>query len=128
MDSFLLTSEYQEVYRLIPLFFYQRANALTHQASTEYPTVDDFVDDYEMTESTWDNFVGFAYRELGSRTDTTSFVWNPAWTSPVKKELKARMAKHLYGNTGYYRVWLSDDLAVEKARNALHSSDPLTYK
>ena len=52
----------------------------------------------------------------------------PNTEASLKLLLKARMAKQLYGDEGFYVVWNSDDPVVKKALQALKQPNPLTYK
>ncbi len=44
----------------------------------------------------------------------------------LKRLLKARLAKHLFGDEGFYSTWNDGDPMVRKALEVLQLSDPVT--
>lgn len=67
------------------------------------------------------NFIKYAEKTLNVEIDTDGLVRS---RQVIKNRIKAEIARHLFEDNGYYKIYLKDDLDVE---NAIQSFDDSVY-
>ncbi len=119
LDSILLDDYYLKIRQYVPAFVF---DYFAHNGKEfEGMTLEQYLQEYqpspELLERLWDYAV-----ERGVKRDAK------AWKE-VRREItrfvRARFAKHLFGDEGYYSVWNADDRVVQSALKTLHEENPL---
>lgn len=105
----------------IPQFVHRYVEA--HQDDFNY-SLNEFNALYNVPES--------ALQELINYASQKEVAFDKAGFKKAKEEfklaVKARIARKIYGDEGYFSVWNKEDEVVKKALEALHQPNPLTYK
>jgi carboxyl-terminal processing protease len=123
MDTALLSEYYQELRQLAPAFIFRHME----RRAPDYRglMLDDFLSGkYQIPEALFAEFVQFAQKQ-GAALDTRREM---AVKAELKRLLAARVAKHLFGDHGFYVVWNRDDPFVHKALEKLASASPISSK
>lgn len=82
---------------------------------------DSFARNYTITDNVFEEYVAYA-REQGEETQPPT---NARVLAEVKLFLKARIARQLYGDEGFFAVWNSQDDMIREALRVLRADDPL---
>ncbi|RMF20933.1 MAG: S41 family peptidase [Bacteroidetes bacterium] len=119
LDSILLDDYYLKVRQFVPAFVF---DYFAHNGKEfEGMTLDEFAREYQPSAELLDRLWNYAL-ERGVKRD-------PAAWQHVRPEIarfvRARFAKHLFGDEGYYTVWNADDRVVRTALKTLHEENPL---
>jgi len=83
-----------------------------------------FVQQYQVPDKTFDEFVEYVEKQGIVRNEAQLVKCR----SELRHQLKARIAKLLFGDEGLYRVLNDDDPAIEKAVRVLRSGEPVAKK
>jgi carboxyl-terminal processing protease len=89
------------------IFKYYEAN----KANLKYDSVNDFMENFNIPESLYQEFLAFA---AAAEINPSKKVLNKI-EKPVKKYLKARLAKHLFDENALFQVLSSDDPFILEA-------------
>ena len=92
-----------------------------HREQLDY-TLEEFLNKYRVPISTFNNFLDYAYNK-GVEKNNKQLA---KVQRDVRRFIKARMAKHLFGDIGFYKVWQEEDKMIKKALENLRSGKPLT--
>lgn len=118
LDTVLLNDYYAELRQHIPQFIFPYAEA--HKAS--FPNkLENFVNKFQVPETMWNDFLAFAYKN-GAKQNVAELK---SIQEGLKLYLKARLARHLFGDEGFYSVWNQKDEVVRRAVDALEKAYPL---
>lgn len=119
LDTFTLREDYLR-WRQYAAGFMFRYMEQNQELKDRYELAD-FVTSYELPESVFQEYVAYA-REQGEETEVPTI-------SRVRTELdrflKARMARQLFGDEGFFTVWNKNDDMVLEALRILRTDDPL---
>ena len=119
----LLFNEYN--FRLrqhIPTFIYKYIEK--HQSDFNEMDLDAFLDNYLVSDQLWQEFMTFAYENGVDKNESELALVAPT----IKRFLKARIGRKLFGDEGYFSVWNQDDPVVNEALNALKKPMPTATK
>ncbi len=125
LDSSKTTPYFAQLQPTIRTFIYKyhQANKKGPDSGSsimDYKDLDDFVDNFEISDQTYDNFQASINDEKLLILSRSIKDLKPL----TKLYLKARLAKHLYDDTGLYAVLNSEDDVVKKALQILEMPNP----
>lgn len=119
MDSILTNDYYAELRQHIPQFVFRLMEK--QKSSFKSYNLDKFKRSYAPTEAIWNDFLAYA-KSQGVKLNARQ---NEICKTEIKRLIKARMAKHLFGEDGFYTVWNADDEMIKKALALLRKPNPL---
>ncbi|MCB9048676.1 MAG: PDZ domain-containing protein [Lewinellaceae bacterium] len=120
IDTIILNDEYLQLRQHVPQFVF-RYMSETGKGMEEY-TLSSFSRNFEVSDDLLDKFVAYAKGhgvDIGPGGVTDSKM-------EIKRFIKARIAKHLFDDEGFYTVWNKDDKMIKEALKTLEKSTPLT--
>ena len=125
LDSSKTTPYFAQLQPSIRTFIYKyyQANKKgpdSGNTSFDFKDLEDFVDNFEISDQTYDNFQASIENEKLLIQSRSVKDLKPL----TKLYLKARLAKHLYDDNGLYAVLNSDDDVVKKALQILEMPNP----
>jgi carboxyl-terminal processing protease len=118
----LFNEGYLEIRQQIPSFAYRFVEE--NRSRLGDIAVDEFVQNYQIPVSVYDEFLNNAVEnglDLKEAED-------PLVEEELQRFLKARIAQHLFGEEGFYRVWNQNDPYLVEALKTLRASLPITSK
>ncbi len=119
-DTTLLNDYYLELRQHVPQFVFRYL--ADHKGRFAGMTLDAFAKSYRLPDELLAQFLDFATEK--------GVVYDAAAWQEVEEEvglfLKARMARHLYDDVGFFEVWNAEDDMVQRALQVLNSSNPIT--
>lgn len=122
LDTIVMNNHYLELRQHIPQFVYRYID--DHQNALPKYSLETFNKNYRVSDAIFDAFLAYASEKGVKR--------NPAKLAHCKGELqhflKARIAKHLFGDEGFYAVWNKNDPMISKALEVLNSPDPISSR
>ena len=84
-------------------------------------SLDQYLEDFSVTDEILNDFLVFAYQKgVEPQPEQLKRI-----EGDIKHFLKARMARHLFGDRGFYEVWNQKDRVVQRALDALELENPL---
>ncbi|WP_020535305.1 S41 family peptidase [Lewinella cohaerens] len=83
--------------------------------------LNDFVSSYQVPNNVFQEYIQYA-REQG---EESAIPTNNRVLKELNRFLKARIARQLYGNEGFFAVWNKDDDMILEALKVLKTDDPL---
>lgn len=119
LDTIAMNDYYLDLRQHVPAFVfpYMQENGAQYGEMN----LEQFKQDFRVNGAVLDDFLQFAY-EKGVTEDATRLL-------PIRNEinrfLKARIAKHLYGDEGFYSVWTEQDDVVREALEAIEDENLL---
>jgi carboxyl-terminal processing protease len=120
IDSTTMDEQYLELRQYTPQFVFrymrQEGKKLKENA---LPT---FRREFQVTPELLDQLIAYA-QEKGANLQ---LPLEPDVRRETQRFLKARIAKHLYDDQGFYTVWNEQDAMVQEAMKALAKPNPLT--
>ena len=120
IDTIVLNDDYLELRQHVPQFVFRYMNENGKGLSElDLPS---FVQKYQVDDGLYDKFIAYA-KGHGA---TVSPNGDSYAQKEIKRFIKARIAKHLFEDEGFYSVWNRDDSMIKEALNALEHSKPLT--
>lgn len=119
IDSVFFDDEYLELRQFIPQFVF-RYMARQPDKLKSYK-LENFSRQYQVSDDLYEEFLTFA-RSQGARVDARQ---SPQAKKELKLFIKARIAKHLFEDEGFYMVWNQDDPMLREALRALQHANPL---
>lgn len=121
IDTSGVSDYYIKVRGFIPQFAHRYVEANKKDFGDDIKT---FIESYEVSEKTLDAFIQYATNQ-DVEFEATDFEKSKA---DLKLSIKARIARKLYGDEGFFSIWNRNDEVVKKALEALAQPNPLTYK
>ncbi len=122
IDTVLLNKDYIALRQHASQFAFRYFDQHPELKDSEYNQLDRFKNEYEVNNQMLNEFLAYA-REKDLKISDRAFR---AVNKEIKRLLKARVAKHLFGDEGFYSVWNDGDYMVRKALEVLQLSDPIT--
>ena len=122
IDTVLLNKDYIALRQHASQFAFRYFDQHPALKDSEYNQLDRFKNEYDVSNEMLNEFLAYA-REKELKISDREFR---AVNKEIKRLLKARMAKHLFGDEGFYSVWNDGDYMVRKALEVLQLSDPIT--
>lgn len=119
IDTQLLDDAYLSMRQYVPQFVFRFLD--DHRAEFDY-TLEHFRNRFRVTEPILQEF----YQYAQSQGMDESARGNIDSTKELKRFIKARIAKHLFEDKGFYTVWNEDDEMIKKARDVLESPNSLS--
>ncbi|PSR08746.1 MAG: carboxyl-terminal protease [Bacteroidetes bacterium] len=80
-----------------------------------------FARSYAISADTYQAYLAYAK----AQGEATAVPTNPRVQSELKRFLKARLARQLYGDDGFFKVWNEKDEMIIEALRVLRASNPL---
>jgi len=120
IDSFVLNDEYLELRQYVPQFVFRYMNESGKHLS-EY-TLPAFSRQFQVSDKLFDEFMAYA-RSRGANANLRKLSGSKP---ELKRFIKARIAKHLFEDEGFYTVWNQEDPIVKRALKVLENPNPLT--
>ncbi|MCB0552765.1 MAG: S41 family peptidase [Phaeodactylibacter sp.] len=119
LDSVLFNDEYLELRQYIPqfVFRYMGQQGKTFQ---DYK-LENFNRQFQVSDALYNEFLEYAR----SRGVKPGFQQPPTTRKELKRFIKARIAKQLFEDDGFYTVWNQEDPMIREALRALQHSNPL---
>jgi carboxyl-terminal processing protease len=122
IDTSYVTNYYQNIRTYIPQFL---ARWMESHDKSLYPNnISTFIQDYQPDEAILEALVSFGQKEGVPRNDNEI----KRSKEEIKFQIKVRLAKLLFQETGMYKVLNSDDPAIEKAKQLVKSGEPVAKK
>ncbi len=121
IDTVGVSDYYVAVRNFVPQFAHRFVES--NKNDFDY-SIKEFAALYDVPQSTIDEFIAYA-DEQGVAFDKKGFEKSK---SDLKLAIKARLARKLFGDKGFFSVWNQQDELVLKALEALAQPNPLTYK
>lgn len=112
IDTTLLNDAYLNLRQFVPQF------AFRYLSDNPFPvemTLEEFSKTWKVDSNAFQEFLRYA-KDNG--LDITSAI-APKIRTELMHLIKARIAKQLYGNEGFYSIWNQKDAAIQKALNAI---------
>lgn len=119
LDSTLLNDYYIQLRQLLPQYTYRFVDANKGRFGE---TLDEFLTNYKVTDDALEDFINYA-EEKGTARNNKSLA---TCKNAVKNILKARIARNLFGEVGFYAVLNSADPVVQKALQTIKKTEPIT--
>jgi carboxyl-terminal processing protease len=121
IDTMLMDGQYLNLRQHIPQFVFRYMT--NEKAGLEEYSLENYSKDFIVTDQLFSEFIDYANEE-GANVSPSEISF--ALKDHVKHFLRARIAKHLFGDEGFYSVWNERDLMVIEALKALEQRDPFT--
>ena len=120
LNEVLLNEFYINLRQLAPAYMYRYYQ--DNKSSFESFELESFLKDYEITNEQYDDFVNHVTIEKGVKNNSAD---KDLVKDEIKKQMKARLGKHLFDDKGFYGALMSEDKMVQKAMNAFKKENPL---
>lgn len=119
LDTTTMNDYYLDLRQHVPQFIFK----YMQENGTKFTEVSlaDFKSDFEVSGTILNDFLAFAY-EKGVKEDAEQLS---EVRGEIQRFIKARMAKHLYEDDGFYLIWSEDDPVIEEALKAIRKPDML---
>lgn len=121
IDTTAVSDYYVNVRGFVPQFAHRYVEG--HKNEFNYD-VREFPGLYDVPQRTLDSFIKYV-EEQGVAFDEAGFKESK---EELKLAIKARLARKLFGDEGFFAVWNRQDEVVQKALKALATPNPITYK
>ena len=120
IDTVTMNEVYLNLRPYIPEFTYQYFS----KNKLLFPkTLPAFANDYAISQKVFDDFLDYAKEEGASIEDgSISYVI----IRQLKRFMKARIAKHLFNDKGFFMVWNKEDQMILKALESIRSGVPIS--
>lgn len=120
IDTELLSDEYLELQQYVNQFAFYYCDAQPLIFSNY--TFEKFKEEYFLDDRIWQSYLKYAHRQ-GLKVKP---FYPQVVKSGIKRYIKARMARQLYGDDAYYAVLIKDDPMLAEALRVLSRSNPLS--
>ncbi len=122
LDSTLLDPFFIKLNKRVPAFVFRHLEH--HRSDFDQQTVEDFSKNFSVKEDFAQQFLDFALRQGEKRNDRR---WRLV-KNEIKRQIKASIARNLWGDNGYYHVLNQEDASVIKALQLVKNDNPLSLK
>ena len=119
LDTFLMREDYLR-WRQYAAGFIFRYSEQNPELADRYD-LDRFVNDFQVPADMYADYIAYA-EEQGEETAVPT---NSRVVREVKRFLKARLGRQLFGSEGFFSVWNKQDDMVQEAMRVLRTDDPL---
>jgi carboxyl-terminal processing protease len=120
IDTTLMDDYYLELRQHIAPFVFKHLEK--HRDDYKKYTLETFKRKFYVNNSLFNDFLEYAYAKDVEKNGTQLAKIQ----GEVKRFLKARIAKHLFDDEGFYNVWLEEDAIVQTALEVLKEDKPIT--
>jgi len=121
IDTTHWNDHYIALRQILPQFVYRYKEA--NQDEFSEMTLESFRREFNIDDDLLEEFLVYAAEKGVNRNYGEEAIVN----NITKKLLKARIARSLFQEKGFFTVWNDEDEVVKAALNALKSANPLTY-
>jgi carboxyl-terminal processing protease len=121
IDTILIDEDYLQLRQHIPQFVFRYMSG--EGAGLKEYSLPNFLEQYQVADQLFDEFMAYS-RAQGAELDRGKLSYNVQ--SELKRFIKARVAKHLFGDEGFYTFWNERDPVVKEALKALENPNPMT--
>ncbi|MEM1322594.1 MAG: S41 family peptidase [Bacteroidota bacterium] len=119
IDTILLNDYYIGLRQHVPQFVYRYIN---DNVKVLEQSLSSFKRNFEVSDQLFREFIRYS-EEKGMEAQPEEFATcEPA----IKRLLKARVARHLFGDEGFYSIWNEEDAAVQEALKSMEELNPMT--
>ncbi|MEX1001034.1 MAG: S41 family peptidase [Crocinitomicaceae bacterium] len=125
-DIFIPNDTAGASYYLTSLYY---ANAFNHYAiryldknRNTHKNFERYFSNFRIDNSIFEDFINYAAK-LGVDRDPVDIVTS---RSTIKNRIKAEIARHIWQDNGYYKIYVQDDMDVQQALSKMRSDKPLT--
>src|SRR5690606_3800944 len=115
-DIFIPNDTMGATYYLTDLYY---ANAFSHWTfklldshRNKWKNFDDFNKSFDINDAIFDEFINYVENKLNVKKVPEDIIKSK---NVIKNRLKAEIARHLFEENGYYKIYLKDDLDVQTA-------------
>ncbi|MCB0584787.1 MAG: S41 family peptidase [Phaeodactylibacter sp.] len=120
IDTIIFNDDYLELRQQVPQFVFRYMDE-SGEGLNEY-TISSFNRKFQVSDELFDQFLAYA-KGHGAKISSDNLGGAKA---EIKRFIKARIAKHLFDDEGFYSTWNQGDAVVKEALNALEHNNPLT--
>ena len=117
IDKYYLDADRFKINEQIPIYVYENLSKFPAQ---EFQDIESFMNAEIVSDAHFNEFWASIPDDL--RTDKA------VHKNEIKLLIKTRIAKHLFGDDGMYKVLNNDDLCIKEALAAFDNKNPLTLK
>ena len=122
MDTFLMNEDFLSLRQQVPFFVFRYLEE--NRERLDHFTLEEYSRRFSVSESVYREFLHFAEME-GVSPD---LPLSHSARKEIKLFIKARIAKHLFDDLGFYMVWNREDPFIHEAVEVLSISRPITSK
>ncbi len=115
LDTLFFNDYYMELRQYVPQFIFPYAAEKEGQFPEDLQA---FAKTFDVSDGMFDEFLEFAYEKGASE----NFQQLRQIEDQLATFLKARLARNLYGDKGFYSIWNQQDQVVQTAMEALRNS------
>lgn len=119
LDTTYLNDSYLSLRQVLPQFIYQYAERNSNKLREM--SLEKFRDEFVIDDKMFNDFLKFG-EENGVKVDSQDFI---KIKENVKVLLKARLARNLFQEDGFYTIWNDSDEVVKAALRVLKKENPL---
>ncbi|MCH2085285.1 MAG: S41 family peptidase [Saprospiraceae bacterium] len=120
IDTINTNEEYLNLRQHIPAFVFRYMEEEGY-ALSDYDLAS-FAKSFKVSDQLYHQFLQFATTKGVKHNFSQAKVVRP----PLKRFLKARIAKHLFEDEGFYAIWNQEDDMVNKAIEVLNKNNPIS--
>lgn len=120
IDTVVMDDYYIELRQHVSPFVFKLMSK--HSEDYKSYTLERFNRNFYVSNALFNDFMKYAYSK-GVEKDGTQLA---KIETEMKRYLKARIARHLFDDEGFYNVWLKEDAVVQKALEVLKENKPIT--
>jgi carboxyl-terminal processing protease len=121
IDSVTMDDQYLELRQFVPEFVFRFMNEEEGKALSKY-SLPSFQRDFQPSGELLSQLIAYAKEKGAELGQPLSYEVG----KEVKRFLKARIAKHLYEDQGFYTIWNEEDAMIKEAMKTLARPNPLT--
>ncbi len=122
LDTLFFDNYYIELQNHIPVFCYKYYR--NHKNSLNSYNLQSYLSDFEVSESLLGEFIDFTTTKDLARQSQKLFQLKDY----IKQDIKARIAKHLFDDEGFYAVMQKEDKMIREALKIFNSPNQLVSK
>lgn len=120
LDTVFINDYYLALRQYVPSFVYRYLDH--HGKEIDHYTLPEFDNRFQVNDKLFNDFVAYTETEGMTRDRRQETLVKPE----IKRFLKARIAKHLFDDRGFYTIWNKEDPFIGKALETLRSARPIT--
>jgi carboxyl-terminal processing protease len=123
IDTLLMNNQYLDYRQHVPQYVFR----LMEQKGKEMEaySMNDFIGNYNLSDADFRAFTDYVHEQ---DEEVSKAAVPYGIKAELKQFIKARIAKHLFGDEGFYALWHEQDPVIRQALKALQNPNPLTEK
>ena len=122
LDTFLFTTYYLRMRGKVPPFMYRFFENRIEEMR-QWEKEEDFLENYQISEATFEEFLAFAETDEKLSKRNEKILRKTKYA--LLRDLKARLAKHLFDQEAFFKTQNENDDMVEEALNWIEGTKPL---